>query len=446
MIVSLKNVKKTILFGFLSLSLLSMSAHAAQQSGKKIKLGIPGPLAFVAGESIVQGATIAIEEINNSGGVKVGKIKYKFEMIKADDNCLRSVSDAVSAIERLITVDKVDFIVGGYHSESVLAQMDVIADYKIIFIDVGSASLKPPSRVAKDYNRFKYYFRIQINSIHMAKGILGSASIVADKIRKELGVKVPKVALLVEKMVFADPVAKFLAAKLPKMGMEVVGVWRPSSMATDLMAEWTAIKSSNAHMVLEVFSGPAGTIGPRQWGELQIPVALLGTNIQAMQEGHWKSTNGKCQYELTFSGLGPAEVTPRTMPFYHTFDNKYGGYPLHIAADTYDAIFALKDAIEKAGTIETEAVVKALEKTDLVGALGRIIFESPKHKYPHMVRMGPGYYTTVAFQWIEGKQVVVWPDGRALLGDQSWVGVRHGGTEDYVLPTWMVEYWKGKTI
>ncbi|MDY7037855.1 MAG: ABC transporter substrate-binding protein [Thermodesulfobacteriota bacterium] len=444
MVSCINKMKQVVIFCVILLLSLTHTAHAGKESGRTIKLGIIGPLSFVAGEGIVQGATMAVEEINRSGGVRVGNNKYNIEIVKVDDNCLRSVSDAVSAMERLITVDKADFVIGGFHSESVLAQQDVIADHKKIFIDTGSASLKQPSRLAKDYNRFKYYFRININSIAAGRAMLGNAVMIANKVREELGVKVPRVALLLEKLLWVEPIVKLCQAKLPKMSMEVAGTWRPSSMATDLTAEWTAIKASNSHMVLQIASGPAGTVGPRQWGELQVPAALFGTNIQAMQGGHWKTTNKKCNYEATVCNLGPAEITPKTLPFYDAFDKKYGGYLLYIVATVYDAVNVLREAIERAGTLDSDTVVKELEKANFIGVIGRIVFEPPGHKFPHIIRMAPGYCTLVGFQWIDGKQVVVWPDGRALLGDKSYVGLRYGGTKDYVLPPWMVKYWKGR--
>ncbi|MDY7037712.1 MAG: ABC transporter substrate-binding protein [Thermodesulfobacteriota bacterium] len=418
--------------------------YAGESRARKIKLGVIGPMAFLAGKSTDYGATMAVEEINSSGGVHVGKARYNIDIFKADDNCLRNVSDAVSAMERLITVDQVDFVIGGYHSESVFAQQDIMADHKKIFIDSGSASLRQPARLAKDYERYKYYFRIMTTSIHTGESILGSADMVADKFRKELGIKTPRVALLMEKLVWVDPIVPFCQKHLSGMGMEVVGVWRPSSMASDLTAEWTAIKASDAHMVLEISSGPTGTISPRQWAGLQIPVALLGNSLQAMVGSHWEDTNKNCNYQLTTSTIGPAEVTPKTMPFYHKFEKKYGGYAHCMALQAYDAVYVLKKAIERAGSLDTEKVVKSLEKTDFIGVLGRIIFEPRDHKYPHMNRVGPGYYTMVAFQWIDGKQVVVWPDGRALLGDKTYVGYKYGGTKDYVLPPWVIKYWKEK--
>ena len=439
-----KKMKAVMVFGIVLLIGAVPMSYGGQEGAKKIKLGVIGPMTFVSGEGLLRGVSMAVDEVNQSGGVQVGKDKYQIDLVKADDNCLRSVTDAVNAMERLVTVDKVDFVVGGYHSESVFAQQDVIADHKVLFIDTGSASPRQPARLAKNFDRYKYYFRIHVDSRQAALTILATSAMVADKIRKETGVKVPKVALLMEKLVWVEPIVKFCQAKLPKMGMEVVGVWRPSSVTTDLTAELTAIKNSGAHMVLEVASGPAGTIGPRQWGELKIPAALLGNNIPAMGGPHWKSTNGQCSYQLTNATAGAVEITPKTMPFYEAFVNRYGNLPVFNENSSYDAVFVLKDAIEKAGTLKTEAVLKALEQTDYVGVVGRIVFQPEGSKYPHQVKQGPGYMTMLGMQWRDGKQVIVWPDGLPVLGDKSWAGCQYKGTEEYELPPWVVEYWKGK--
>ena len=46
------------------------------------------------------------------------------------------------------------------------------------------------------------------------------------------------------------------------------------------------------------------------------------------------------------------------------------------------AVYTLKEAIERAGTLDAEAVVAAMEKTDLMGVYGRIRFD-PKNQSDH---------------------------------------------------------------
>lgn len=435
--------KRMVFFAIVSLGFVSAS-YAGEKNSQNIKLGVIGPMKFPAGEGILQGATLAVDEINNSGGVRVGTARYNLEIMKSDDNCLRSVGDAANAMMRLMTVDKVNFVVGGYHSESVLAQQEIMASHKIIFIDTGSVSPKVPGRLAKEYEKFKYYFRLQSNAFQEAKRTLAQISMVAKSLERELGIKNPKVALLVEKLLWVKPLMDLYQDQLPKMGMEIVGIWRPSTFANDLTAEWTAVKDSSAHIAIEVVSGPVGVALPRQWNELQIPCALVGTNINGMGGSHWEDTDKKCNYEFIGAPIGPVDITPKTMGFYRTFEKKYGTYPIYCAATTYDSVFVLKEAIERAGTLDTDRGIKELEKTDYTGVVGSIVFEPPGQSFPHMAKTGPHYIPTVGFQWIDGKQVVVWPDGNALLGDEGYVGLKPKGIEDYRLPPWMLTYWKAK--
>ena len=54
-------------------------------------------------------------------------------------------------------------------------------------------------------------------------------------------------------------------------------------------------------------------------------------------------------------------------------------------------------------------MVAQLEKTDYVGASGRIVFQGPNDPLTHDMKFGDGYVTGVAIQWQDGKQVTVWP-------------------------------------
>ena len=97
---------------------------------KTVKIGVIGPMQFMQGKAHWNGAVLAAEEINDRGGVKVGNQKMKIELVKADSNELLNVTDATNAMEQLISRDKVDFIVGGFRSEAVLAMQDIAMDYK----------------------------------------------------------------------------------------------------------------------------------------------------------------------------------------------------------------------------------------------------------------------------------------------------------------------------
>jgi len=409
----------------------------------RIKVGIIGPMKFIQGEHMWWGAQMAAEEINAAGGVNVGGVIHKIELVKADSNEILSVTDAVSAMERIITVDRVDFAIGGQRSEAVLAMQEVMADHGVIFLGIGSVHPEQNMRLAKDFERYKYWFRAGAPNAHyIGRTIFEHVHLVAQEVRQELGIATPRVAIKATKVVAWDPIVAAAHAMLPKMGMEVVGTWRPSAVAVCVAAELTAIKAARAHIIFHLNDGPGGVVFSRQWGELQIPAAVAGVNVQAQSKRHWAATGGMTEYEmlLNFHSTG-VEVTPRTRPFFEEFVRRFGEYPIYNAA-AYDALFVLKEAIERAGTIEAYPVITELQKTNHLGTAGRIVFYPPDHpRWPHDLRWGPGHVTGLGTQWRDGKLVAVWPDGKPGL-EGIWEGIRFEGTVDYVLPPWVVEYWK----
>src|SRR5712692_5208861 len=109
---------------------LALSSAAFAQG--TIKIAILGPMAFVQGENHWAGAEMARDEINKAGGINVGGKRMRIELVRADTNEIQSVPDATNAIERVITRDKADFLIGGFRSEAVLAMQEVAMDYKKI--------------------------------------------------------------------------------------------------------------------------------------------------------------------------------------------------------------------------------------------------------------------------------------------------------------------------
>ena len=409
-----------------------------------IKIGVIGPMAFIQGEHHWYGAVMARDEINEAGGVLVGEVRRPIELVKIDSNEILSIPDAAMAMERAITVYKVDFLVGGFRTEAVLAMQDIAMDHRKIFLGCGAAHPELNMRVAADYDRYKYWFRVApINSTYLGRVTFIAVAMVADRVREELGIEIPRVALMAEKAAWADPVVAAAKELLPKLGMEVAGVWRPSPVATDVIAELTAIKAAGAHIIMTVLSGPVGVPYATQWGELEIPAASVGINVEAQKLGFWEATGGKGNWETSVNFYAPVEITPKSIPFFNRFVERFGEFPIYTAG-TYEAIYILKEAIERAGTLDADAVVTELKKTDYLGPGGRIVFMGRDTATPHDVTWGPGYVTAVVSQWQDGELATVWPDGRAALGDERWVGLRYEGSVDYVLPPWMVEYWKGK--
>src|SRR5712692_2455877 len=383
---------------------LAFAAPIASAQGA-IKIAILGPMAFVQGENHWAGAEMARDEINKAGGINVGGRRMQIELIRADTNEIQSVPDATNATERVITRDKADFLIGGFRSEAVLAMQEVAADNKKLFLGAGAAHPQLGARVEQDYNRYKYWFRVTpLHVGDLVKASFAVLGVAAEQFRKQHKIAAPKVAIVAEKAIWTEGIVKAAQANFPKMNLDVVGLWQPSAVATDVTAEVAAIKRAGADLVFTVLSGPVGIVVGRQMGEQQIPAIAVGINVEAQKDEFWDATAGKAQFAATLETVSEVEMTSKTIPFYKAFRQRFKKGPTYNAAGTYDSLYLLKDVIEKAGSVDTEKLIPILEKTVFTSVGGVIEFDKR-----HDLTYGPTRVTGIAIQWQDGKKVPFWP-------------------------------------
>ncbi len=416
--------------------------------GQAIRIGVVGPMGYIQGEHHWYGATLAAEEINAAGGVVVGGKKYAIELVRVDSNEMQPGPDAVSAVERAIVAQKVDVLIGGFRTEAMLAMTEVAADYKKIFLIAGAADdglLK--GRVDKNYSRYKYLFRVTpVRSTFLARAAFIQLGDVMEAFRRELGIAEPKVAIVAERAAWADAIVTFvqLMANTPLalggLGGRHVGTWRPSALATSVTAELTAVERAGAHIVFTAFSGPVGVVFGRDWGRLQIPVAAVGVNVEAQAQGWLDATGGFGAYTATVAIYADGvTVTEKTVPFVDGFRARFGELPL-FTAGTYDAIYILADAIRRAGSLQTDAVIKALEATDHVSTIGRLVFDEL-----HDAVWGPGYILGLGVQWQDGAPKAFWPrEWRPDPVKSPDVVISAPGTVPYQIPPWVAVHWRAR--
>jgi len=353
------------------------------------------------------------------------------------------MTDATNAMELLLTRHKVDFIVGGFRTEAVLAMQDMAMDHKKIFIGCGAASDEICTRVAKDYNTYKYWFRqTPINSTFLGKTSFIHLGTVAAILKKYLNIPTIKVAVVAEKAMWTEGVVKVSQVILPKMGMEVVGVWRPSAVATDVTAELSAIQRSGAHIIFNWFSSSVGITFARQAGELKIPAAMVGINVEAQKDSFYEATERMGDYVMTLNTYARGvEVNELTLRFVNAYIKRFGETPTY-TADTYGAIiYSLGPVIEEAGTLDADKIVAILENREYAVPAGRFAFmKDAQGRHLHDVKWGPGYITTLGVQWQDGKLVAVWPNRwKPAKGVPE---ITYKGVVPYKIAPWVIEKYK----
>jgi branched-chain amino acid transport system substrate-binding protein len=392
---------------------LPFLGHQANAASKPIVIGAPLATAFLYGWDAERAMKLAAEEINAKGGVTVGKEKRPLKIEAIDTRDLEPgvpVSDALLVVEKLILEKNADFIVGGpVRSEAALAAMDLLSKYKkVSILTTGALTPKYHQRIAEEYDKFKYCFRVSGEVGWMVTGEFLPALM---HIKAKYGLN--KLFIMVQDVAHArgggDAVAKLASEK----GWEIVGKEIYPTGTTDYSVGLLKAKRENAQVILIWMDMPESSILLKQWYDMKIPALPFGTIIAAAEQpGFWKATEGKgeyCMASVVNAGNAPSQATPWTMKFVDAYKKKYGLEPEgYGTSSSYMAVYVLKDAIERAGSLNSDAVVAALEKTDLMGVYGRIRFNPKNHQVIPSTDPKEGAVGTI-FQWQAGKRVVVFP-------------------------------------
>lgn len=417
----MRSIAKMTAVGLVALLFLcaGVIAPGAANAAKPIVLGAPLSTAYLYGWTAQKSFKLAVDEINAAGGVKVGNEKRPFALEVIDTRDLEPgvpVAEALLALEKLILQKKADFIVGGpVRSEAALAAMPLLAKHKkISILTTGSLTPKYHAMVAKNPDKFKYLFRISGEAKWMVVGELVPALLAIGK-----QYKLDKLYIMVQDVGHARAGGKILKAVMGKKGWKVLAdpVIYPTG-ATDFSVGLNQAKKLGADVIIIWMDMPESSILLKQWHDMKVPALPFGTIIAAAEQpGFWKATEGKGQYclaNVVNAGNAPSKATPWTMKFVDAYKKKYGLEPEgYGASSSYMAVYALKDAIERAGTIDSDKVVDALKKIDLMGVYGRIRFDQKSNQVIPATEPDKGAVGTI-FQWQKGQRVVVFPPAIAV--------------------------------
>jgi len=403
------------------LAILVILPTSSALAAEPIVLGCPLSTAFLYGWDAERAITLAVEEINAAGGVNVAGEKRPFKVEVIDTRDLEPgvpVSEALLVVERLILGKKADFIIGGpVRSEAAMAAMDLLSKYKkVSILTTGVLTPKYHKRVAKEYDKFKYCFRITGEAVWMVTGEIIPCLVDIGK-----RFQVDRLFIMIQDVAHARGGGGLIAKIMAKKGWHVIG--KPEiypTGTTDFSMGLIKAKREKAQVILIWMDMPETSILLKQWYDMKIPALPFGSIIAAAEQpGFWKATEGKGEYclaNVVNAGNAPSEATPWTMKFVKAYQKRWNIEPEGYGTSTsYMAPYVLKDAIERAGSLKSDAVVKALEEIDMMGVYGRIRFDPKKKDHQVIPSVDPeeGAVGTI-FQWQAAKRIVVFPKKIAM--------------------------------
>ena len=435
-------------------ALLSLGpwAHGPLVRGQEtLVIGMANPLATFFGEAAEKALRLGIQEINAAGGIRVGDTSVQLELITSDsagraDQAPIALQDLVGRGANVLT--------GFFFSEELVGSLPAIPVLRKLFLGTGASTPAATIQVASDYDNYKFFFRVgPINSFLILEAALTFAVGFLER-----GLGWDSIVLLAEDAVWTKPITDGFPVLLQAVGskLQVADAIRYAEDTTDFTALFNRAVSAMEGRTGGIYTIMAhtGTRPTAQWAAQQVPLPMVGINVQAQDGRFDRLTQGAAESVVTFTSGARAPITEKTIPFVDAFaaftDFKPEvTIPSYNAFASYDALYLLKAAIESAGVLpkdeaSTTAVIQALEEfgkrdaegnpTNLfVGTSGNLGFYErgetgvtllrPEQDFPHDVRYGPGLAEGIWIQWQGGQQEVIFPP--------------HLATASFVLPPWL---------
>ena len=387
---------------FLLVGVMNLAGYASSEKGELV-IGVITDA--VTNYNICQsrGALLAIEEINKKGGILGRKLK----VVTADDregDPATSIESCINAVEKLITHDKADILIGTWRSEFAMATSNTASKYKKINF-VGGATSVLGNNVEKKYDQFKYFFKI-----HGWPNIQTSARVwkewivyLTERLKKEG--KPVTVCLIGDTTHMSKNTVPVLEKFLTGAGAKVVGKVVMPFRATDVATELSKVRKSGASYVMVVLGGgPSSYALAKQYYDLRLPMPILGAPSPAHSEPDWYGvTGGKGRWWVVTGWFSwPPPKFDGAEAFTAAYRARWGHNPAAVACGAYETIYALKAAIESANSFETDDVVKALEKVKIKGISKPYVEWNERHETPHpwgsglmLQWQGPDKFVTV---------------------------------------------------
>ena len=359
-----------------------------------IKIGAVLPLskaAFAqAGEEQRRGLLMALEEINQAGGV-LGK---KVELIIEDDTGEPSVG--IAAAEKLIVRDKVIALIGGYSSTITYAQLNAIQRYEPFVAWVGASSTK----VEHEFGPKRWFFHYHPWDYHRQ-------STVRDFILS-LNPRPKTVAVAYEDGIYGTTSRDYVVKYLKEKGFNVVFDERFKSGSSDFTPMLTKIKRTNPEVFYWVAYAGDTTLLMKQAKELDFnPKLFLSVAVNFPQYKPSLGATGDL-----VSGVDvwvPGMKLPETVKWMEKFKKAYPDRtPEYWVPLAYTNLMTVVEAIKRAGSTDKEKLIAAMQKTDYNSPMGKMTFKKSEEGGLHQA-----IDEQIVTQWQAGVSHVVYPASKA---------------------------------
>ena len=360
-------IKKTlsILSVFIFTIALALPSNAKVE-GDTIILGAAVSLTgkySTNGEHTKNGYNMAVDRINDMGGVTVGGKSYKFDIIYYDDES--DSSRAAQLAERLIKQDGVHYMLGPYSSGLTKAMAPVTEENKIPMVEANGASR---SLFTKGY---KYLFAV----LSAANQYL---EVAIDLAVEKNGGNPVNIAMAFEQDAFSQDVRIGVVEAAERTGSTITIDDKLPKELNDMAATLAKVKATKPDVLVVSGHSKGALTAIRQISEMQVDVPMLAmTHCDASKLAKQHGKNSEyalcaAQWHKTLSYSD--EFFGDGAQYDKEFTEIYGYAPPYQAAESSAALLVYKAAFEKADSLDKDKIRDALAQTDMQTFYGNIKF------------------------------------------------------------------------
>jgi branched-chain amino acid transport system substrate-binding protein len=327
------------------------AGSAVQAEDKTLTIGLLGPLSGGAasyGVELMRGAELRVEEINKGGGLKVGADAYRIKLVSYDHKA--QAADTATATNKLIFQDKVKYIIGNAVGATCNAAQTITEPNKVMFAFVcwGTNNLAPEK---------PYSFRSMLSQWELAEPFYRWV--------KENHPTIKRVAAISPNDTSGKDTNTAVVKALKALGFEVAADEYYERGTKDFYPVLTKILAQKPDMI-DVAAAPPGEAGlilkqamelgfkgAKGWTAGINPFTIISVAGPEAAEGVWSPANINVKGD---------HVSPAVRKFGETYEKRYGEVPGAIAVANYAAFDVFTQAMQKAGSIDTDRVLAVITK------------------------------------------------------------------------------------
>jgi len=375
-----------IIIAVAAVAAFELTPKAASPDARDIKIGLVAPISgSPIGQDMERAARLAVQEINDAGGVYVSNWNTHVNLtLVIADTVNDAPANAVTPVNRAVETDNVDMLIGGYGSAGTLANEIVAIENKVPYIISGASNQLVTRRgpqgnyggfgpnganSVSDTEGMSYIFHYCTTTYHYSKTVVDFfASEMKPMVAEDRNFSL---ALLYRNDAFGTGVAaatKFWIQN-ESLPINIVADRAYDPATSNYQTDLTAVASAHPDAVF-IADNPDKTplIIKQGWDDVGLKTVYIAV----------ENNQDEAFYDLLGSvgdgQLLESKLDPFMTPSYSTVVGNYAkafdkAYP-HImpgmmGADTYDAVYIAKDAIQRAGTVDKALVRTAIENTNL---------------------------------------------------------------------------------